>query len=179
MTDTENRRSDFILKLANTFIAAFGALGVVASIFFGFSQLEQQSAAQTEAIKEQWNSTFYDERIKLYTRATEAAARIASLKHMNAPAKAIDTAIIEFRNLFWGPMCITEGPEVESAMVKFNIGLSKGANAEVLQQLALLLAHVCKNETYAYYLKTDEIASVYGSNREILTQMDDLIVTIR
>lgn len=177
--DSDYKRTELRLKQVNTILAVFGGLGVIASVYFGFSQLQRQSAAQTRAIEQQWNNTFYDERMKLYARATEAAGRIASLVRKESDQAEIDGAIIEFRTLFWGPMCITEGTDVESAMVKFNTGISSNAGASALEQLALRLAHVCKNETHAYYLTTDQPASRYGTNAEILSQMDDIIKKAR
>jgi hypothetical protein len=179
MNDIDYKEKEYRLKLVNTLFAILGAIGVIASIIIGFAQLNQATSAQTEAIEQQWNSSFYDERIRIYTRATEAAGEIASLVRMkesdtgNVPDDEINSAIVDFRKLFWGPMCITEGEDVSKAMVKFNEGLDRKVDARTLEQLALRLAHICKNETYAYYLGMDSAVSRLGSNDRILFQMED------
>ncbi|MBD3276640.1 MAG: hypothetical protein GF372_15095 [Candidatus Marinimicrobia bacterium] len=168
---------DLRLKIINTILAAVGGVGVIASIWFGFAQLEQQSRAQTEAIRDQWRQTFYDQRMEIYQRATEGTGRIASLMRMNGPEQEIKRAIMEFRSLFWGPMAITEGADVENAMVYFNRGLTQNLPARDIEQLALYLAHVCRNEAYAYYniRRSDEPASRYGANEEILEMMEKVL----
>ena len=163
---------------------------MLASIYFGFKGLQSQwetqnrnietqnrnIETQNRNIETQWRQEFYKERLRIYSRATEAAARIAALQQdadsTEANGKELARAIIEFKTLFWGPMCITEGAYVEDAMLKFNTGLGKGLAAPELKQLALYLAHVCRNEAHAEYKGKKTHASVYGTNTEILDKMD-------
>ena len=179
MNGEYHERADLRYKKLNTIIAAVGAFGVIVSILFGFSQLRSQSEAQTQAIRDQWGRKFYDEKIDLYTRATEVAARIAALRRSQSDEKTFEDALVEFRSLYWGPMCITEGEDVESAMVKFHEGVTADLPASALEQLALFLAHVCKNEAHALYLDkdkpTEEPPSRYGNNRQILERMDKIM----
>lgn len=174
---SERQKADLRLKIINTILAAVGGIGVIASIWFGFAQLEQQSEAQTEAIRDQWRQTFYDQRMDIYQRATEVAARIASLMRVNGPEQEISRAVVEFRTLFWGPMAITEGADVENAMIYFNRGLSQRLPARDMEQLALYLAHVCRNEAYDYYKinRAAGPASRYGTNEQILGEMKQIL----
>lgn len=127
------------------------------------------------ALREQWNKSFYDEKISIYSRATEAAGRIAALKHAGGSEEELRSALIEFRTLFWGPMCITEDPDVEEAMVKFHSGASTNIPTADFEQLALYLAHVCKNEAHSHYFNNEGPASTYGTNDKILEKMTKLI----
>ena len=162
------------LKRINTWIAGVGALGVAASIWFGFRQLAAQAEAQTDAIRQQWATHFYDEKLSLYAKATETAAKIAALKSQGATDAEMQEIVTQFRILFWGPMCVTEGPDVEKAMVLFGAGLDSSIPAKDLQQLSLYLAHVCRNEAHALYVRDGKPASHYGANDKILPLMKAL-----
>jgi hypothetical protein len=182
MTEEQHRMQELRLKRLNTLIAVIGAIGVIASIYFGFSQLVSQSKvqaqateAQTATIKDQWSRRFYDEKLAVYSRATEAAARLAALKSMGAPANQIEEAKMQFKVLFWGPMCITEDDDVESAMVLFQCGVDACATPKQVEDLSLFLAHLCKNEAHRLYLPSVHVASRYGSNPEILERMKKII----
>jgi len=175
MDEADYRRREMRLKWINTVLAAFGGIGVVASIWFGLARLRHEWERQSRAIREQWRQTFYDERIAVYSRATETAGRIASLMSSGGTDEELSEAVVEFRTLFWGPMCITEGADVEKAMVKFNKGLNSNLSAAEMEQLALYLAHVCRNEAYNYYFEDKKAGSRYGPNEEVLSRMDAVI----
>ena len=175
MTENEHQTQELRLKRIDTFIAAFGAVGVVASIWIGFSGLTSQSREQTTALKNEWSRKFYDEKLALYSQATEAAAKLATLKSKGAPENQIEDAKMQFKILYWGPMCVTEGNDVESAMVLFQRGVDAGATPQQLEQLSLLLAHVCKNEAHLLYLPTEGVASKFGPSPQILQQMEKIV----
>ena len=156
------------LKRINTWIAAIGAVGVAASIWFGFHQLATQ-------VRQQWTAKFYDEKLSLYSRATEAAARLAALKAADGTDAELRAGTLQFRTLFWGPMCVTEGRDVEQAMLHFARGLDAKVSAKSLEQLSLYLAHVCRNEAHALYIRDARPASHYGTNEKILAAMDGLL----
>jgi hypothetical protein len=170
MTEEQYRIQDWRLKRIGTLIAAIGGVGVIASIWFGFSQLVSQSKVQTATIQDQWSRKFYDERLTAYSRATEAAARIAALKSAGAPEIQTGDAKLQFKTLFWGPMCITESEDVEAAMVLFQTAVDAGASAEQLEQLSLRLAWICGNETHASY-PTRERFPDHKSKPKILEEM--------
>lgn len=175
MTEEEFRLADIRSKRWNTWIALAGAIGVVLSILVGFSQVTAQSEAQVTALNQQWKQQFYRERLELYRRATETAARIATLKTTNASTEQLDGSMREFYTLFWGPMAMTEEAAVESAMVKFKAGLDRNLDGRTLQTLALYLAHVARNETNSAYLEGQSASSGYGTNAEILSKMAKLV----
>ncbi len=174
MTEEEYRRADIRAKNWQNVTAIVGAVAVVVSILIGLGQIVGQTKAQADAINNQWKQQFYEERLILYRRATEAAGRVAALKVAGAGGEEAESAWIEFRTLYWGPMGMTEGPDVERAMVFFNNAVEKDKDADTLQQLALRLAHVAKNETSSVYLGERGSVSHYGSNEAILAQMKEL-----
>jgi hypothetical protein len=173
MTEEHHRIHDLRLKRFNTLVATIGALGVIASIYFGFQQLASQSKEQTQAIEDQWQQKYYDETLSIYLRATETAARIASLESDGAPQSQIEDAKLQFKTLYWGPMCVAESDDVESAMILFQRGIDDGVKPEQLEQLSLLLAHVCSNEIHTLYHPKDA-NSHYGLNSKILEEMNTL-----
>jgi hypothetical protein len=176
----EKRDVELELKRFDSFVGAFGAIGVVASIFFGFSQQTEATKSQTQATRDQWSQKFYEEKLAAYLRATEAAARIAALKTSSAEQSKVDEAILQFRVQYWGPMCITEGHDVEQAMVYFNDGIKRGLEAEGLEQLALYLAHVCKNEAHMLYNldrpgNSERNSNPYYSTAQLLFEMKQIV----
>jgi hypothetical protein len=182
MTPKDLPAAEFRLKQINTIIATCGAVGAIMAIFFGFRNLANQSKAQTEAtksqtrsIEEQWAQKFYEERMTIYRRATEAAARIATLKSMDAGDDQLREPMEQFHTLFWGPMCITEGDDVERAMVKFKAGLDTHISPRKLEQMALCLAHICKNETRVFYKIEPSKMDSYGTNEQLLAKMQELL----
>lgn len=193
LNEEKSRAADLRYKRWSVAISGLGVLGMLASIYFGFKGLQSQwetqnrnietqnryIETQNRNIENQWRQEFYKERLRIYSRATEAAARVAALSQdansTEANGKEFKRAVIEFNTLFWGPMCITEGEEVEEAMVRFAQGLTNKLPAEKLMQLALRLAHVCKNEAIREYTKGELPASVYGSNIQILRKMKEIL----
>lgn len=182
MTEQQDQIQELRLKRIDTLISVIGAVGVIASICFGFSQLVTQSKAQakatddqTAAIKDQWSRRFYDEKLAVYSRATEAAAGVAALKSKGAPESQIEDAEMQFKILYWGPMCITEGNDVETAMVRFQQGVDAGASASQLEQLSLDLAHICRNEAHVLYNQEKGFDASYGSNTQILEKMNAIV----
>ncbi len=172
MVDEEkHKKRELQLKYLSVLVAAIGTIGVIFSIINGLKD-------QTEAINSQWNQKFYEEKIGLYVRATELAGRIVSLKSINIEnpemVTELQSTIVEFRSLFWGPMAIVEKPDVESAMVKFNKGLENSLSSEKLGQLVLRLSHICKNEVRVEF-NTGGQQSRYGSNKDLLEEMDNIL----
>lgn len=165
MTANLESKTELRFKIINTGIATLGGLGMIVSIWFGFHQLSLDAESQRR-------QTFFDERMEVYSRATEAAAHIAALKRADDEHSQYSEAVIDFQTLFWGPMAITEGKEVEAAMFLFNEGIKNNLGAEALEQLALHLAHICRNEAHAHYFDEDAPASRYGSSEEILEKME-------
>lgn len=157
MNDKTPTEKELTLKQINTGIAAVGAAGVIASIWFGIREIRSQAQAQlqatnaqTQSIEEQWAHRFFDEKLAIYTRATEAAARLATSKASGAP---IAEHISQFQTLYWGPMCITEGDDVQEAMVLFLRATQTNATSQQLQTLSRDLARICRNEARTHYLR--------------------------
>ncbi len=167
--DSEHyRKRELQTKYLSIFVATIGALGVIISVITGLQ-------SQTDAINNQWNQKFYEEKIALYIRATELAGRIANLKENDMNVKRIlQATIVDFRSLYWGPMAIVEKPDVEAAMVNFNKGLKMDISVGKLKQLALYLSHVCKNEVNAEF-NTDIKQSRYGDNEDLLKRMREIL----
>jgi len=171
MNEDKYRAREARLKILNTMIAAIGTLAVIGSIWIGLKSVAASSQAQATAINDQWGQRFYDERLLIYARATEAASRIAALTTFGGSKLELKDARLEFQVLYWGPMCITEGVDMEAAMVIFGDALDKSMDGPTLEYLAQRLAHVARNEMHATFPGVDSSVSKFGDSEEILRDM--------
>jgi hypothetical protein len=102
--------------------------------------------------KKDFQRRFFEEQLKVYSEAVDCAAIIPLYDKTEAEYKK---AIINFRRLYWGKMCIVEDKKVEAAMFKFNLLLDqydkendKTENILInknIQKAGLTLAHACRN----------------------------------
>jgi len=140
----------------------------------------EQLALQRQTLEDEWRQRFFDNQISIYRDVVETAGRIAVLSR-NRDDPRMKAELEEFLTQFWGQMCIVEGSDVERAMILFKSGVEKQLPAEKIEQLALNLAHVCRNETNTrYFLTSDEISkrkSSRGTNEQLLEKMKTLVKT--
>ncbi|MEM9022406.1 MAG: hypothetical protein AAGB22_01600 [Bacteroidota bacterium] len=145
-------------------INALGVLLVAGTIYFGLR-------SQSEAINNQWGQEFYKQKMQVYLQAAEVTSQIAYLKAQDTLQAALDEKIMAFNTLYFGPMAIMEESSVEAAMVMYKRALDEDLPADVLEQLALYLSHVLRNDSRAMYLQETQPSSPYGTNEELLEAM--------
>ena len=153
MADEKHRMKEHPLNWMNAWIVSAALVCVAASICYAIREYDLRSRelagainAHTAVMKSQDLRRFYEEKLAAYSKATEAASKIAALKSAGAPAAQVQDAVTQFKTLLRGPVSIAEGRDVNSAMDLFNGALDADADAGQVQQLALDLAHVCANE---------------------------------
>jgi len=149
-------------------VSAVGIGGVILSIYLGFR-------GQITAINNQWAQEFYKQKMNIFVKASEAAARVAYLKTNKSDSLDLKQQILNFNVLYGGPMAIHEKPDVEAAMVKFGNGIKMNFESESLQLLALYLSHVLRNEARSLFIAEKESTSQYGTNKELLKLMDEIL----
>ena len=101
MTEEQHRRWDIAIKV----------LGFAALIVSGAVGLHQYK----ETKEKEFYSQFWNERLRLYVKTLDAAARISAA----ITKKESDQAKAEFRTLFDGSMSVVQDPTVDRAMHEF------------------------------------------------------------
>ena len=195
MTESTRHEVDLIdkpldrwMRILSTSASILVAVAVVIGIWFGYrelsaltSQLElqtEQTMLQRQTLEDEWRQKFFDNQIEIYRELADVVGKIAVLRNdVDDPEFANQTR--QFLALFWGKMCIVEGSDVERAMIQFKRGIDQKLAADELEQLALSLVHVCRNETNERYFLTDaerkqRESKLFGSNNEILKKMEKL-----
>ena len=133
-----------VLKL----LTAFGA---VISFFWGvlvwrdksnkeISQAKFEAVRLAESRRIEATKPFLERQLKLYTEATQVAAKIATSRDV----KEVEDAKKRFWQLYWGELALVENKDVEAAMVKLGRALENSASQRELKQLSLKLAHACR-----------------------------------
>ena len=117
-----------------------GVLVAVAGFVWGIYQYFDNREREIETARVQATRPFLDRQMTLYTDATRAVAVIATSADAAEKAKAEQ----RFWELYWGELALVEDHRVENAMVAFKNGLVGQIDKADLQQLALDLAHACR-----------------------------------
>jgi hypothetical protein len=132
----------------------FGVIQYYAQRGDSEKQLAEAQQGRADELRREAAKPFWEMQLKLYARASEAAATIATSDDEAARSRAES----EFWLLYWGPLSCVEDvgiekkphPEVEAAMVQFGNYL-KAHSRETrtkseLQPLSLALAHSMRHE---------------------------------
>jgi hypothetical protein len=112
-------------------VKVMGAL--VAAFTLAFGVLQYLNTQQIEASK-----PFLQQKLKWCEEATETAAAIAVSVQ---PGKKD-----QFWQMYWGVMGMVENENVTDAMIAFGKALKSDADQATLSQLALGIAHKCRDE---------------------------------
>jgi hypothetical protein len=123
------------------------ALLVLAGLIFGVVRYSQEK-------KRDFQRRFFEQQLAIYRQAVEYAAVIATHPKRTP---TVDSAILKFKTLYWGEMCLVEDREVEKSMRKFmrvlscyekdNDPLNDIQIQETLEHFAMVLAHTCRNSS--------------------------------
>ena len=108
------------------------------------SEIEQQEQADkrtAETRRVEATKPFLERQLKLYTEATQAAAKIAT----SHDESTIDESVKRFWQLYWGELALVENKAVEGAMKRFGDGLRAERPRHEMEQLSLALAHACRD----------------------------------
>jgi hypothetical protein len=109
------------------------------------NQLEAQIAeAKRSAETRRIEATlpYLNKQLDLYTEATQITAIIAT----SIDQEEISIATKRFNELYWGELAMVERSEVAQAMVDFHRALEDNKGKVELKNLALKLAHACRDE---------------------------------
>lgn len=113
MTEARHRFWDTVIKAFGfAAIVVGGAVGVYQ--FLDLRQRELERFADTK--EREFYAEFWNERLKLYIKTLDAAARISAANS----TKGAEDAISEFWTLFDGPMAVVQDSRVDSAMHAFS-----------------------------------------------------------
>lgn len=159
------RAQTFWDRTVGRYLPMVTALLAVAGFWVGLVQYNQERIGsdqrRTDELRRESARPFWDAQLKLYLRAAEAAAVIATSKNADAVARAEN----DFWTLYWGPLAVVEdvgvekrtAAEVEQAMVEFGRSLlDRGRNPSrtELQRRSLDLAHAMrKTVSPAFHLE--------------------------
>jgi hypothetical protein len=127
------------------------AFGTVVSFFWGVwiwrdkshkelfqAKIDAERSAESRRIEA--TKSFLERQLKLYTEASQVAAKIATSTDVNEVADANK----RFWELYWGELALVENKDVEAAMVALGKAIMDSAPQKQLQQLSLRLAHACR-----------------------------------
>jgi hypothetical protein len=98
-------------------------------------------SSQNEATRLAARQAFANKHLETCSEAARLAATIATSTG-NPRAAAIQSFLV----LYWGPLGVVEGPDVEGSMVQFGNCLRNDCAPDQLRRLSLNLAHACRNE---------------------------------
>lgn len=150
-------------------ISLSGQLLVFAGLVFTILKFSREK-------KREFQKRFFEEQLRTYTEAVNCTATITLYNKTDA---AYTQAVMDFKRLFWGKMCIVEDKEVEAKMCAFNKLLDQYDREKdpersssirgALLQAGLVLAHACRNSS----LHTWEIDYQFrGFNDYTLTKQE-------
>jgi hypothetical protein len=97
--------------------------------------------SQNEATRLAAREAFATKHLETCSEASRLAATIAT-----SAGTARTTAVQSLLVLYWGPLAVVEGPEVEASMVQIGNCLANECARDQLQRLSLTLAHACRSE---------------------------------
>lgn len=116
-------------------------LGAVVTFAWGVIQFTTNQRQQSETRRIEATKPFLERQLILYTKATQLASTISA----TSDPKKKDQSVEEFWSIYWGELALVEDAFVEGAIVNFGDALRKKSNDEEIKQLALKLAHACRN----------------------------------
>ena len=126
------------VKIVSTLVA-------VATFAWGVIQFTASQAQQAETRRIEATKPFLERQLAMYTEATRLASTIATTSDEKKKAEALD----RYWSLYWGELALVEDARVEGAMVKFGEALNAKADPEKIRNLALALAHTCRDSLAA------------------------------
>ncbi len=134
------------MKLTGTVLAAltfaFGIYTYQTTSDRQIAQAKDEAFRIAESRRIEASKPFLEKQLKLFTEATAVAAVIATSNDDGEIAKAR----VRFLQLYWGELGMVERGGVSAAMINFKNALDANRPQEVLQPLALVLAHACRDE---------------------------------
>jgi len=146
MSDYERSKFEVTLKILSPILAiAVFVWGIYTYLDTSEKQLAAQIAeAERNAATRRIEATmpYLEKQLDLYTEATQVTAIIATSKVQ----EEIRIAIKRFNELYWGELAMVERDEVAKAMIAFRNALDNGKEQKELANLALKLAHACRDE---------------------------------
>jgi hypothetical protein len=138
-------------------------MAIVGAVIVGLASFERfLDQRQQEIVKDMVASA--QSRNEAFGLATKTTSTIAPSSDLSS----VDTkeAVASFWKLYWGELARFEGPEVESAMVKFGRSLQiwqdAGKKPEDMEQLSLAVSHACRSEKETYDKQIDEVRNRYS-----------------
>jgi hypothetical protein len=115
------------------------------------AEITEAAGRRAEELRRETARPFWEAQLRLYLRAAEAAATVATARDRKDAVKAES----DFWILYWGPLAAVEdvGLEkktaaIEAAMVKFGAALNQGESnpdRRELERLSLALAHAIRD----------------------------------
>ena len=119
-----------------------GALVTLGGLALGVANYLETARKDAETRRIQAREHFLTRQLKLYTDATQTAAKLAtSSRESEDFTKAAD----RFWELYWGELSMVENRDVEAAMVQMGHCLEGNCQAcPDLQRCSLALAHACR-----------------------------------
>ncbi len=152
------RASTWWDRMIGRYVPIVTAILAVSGFWFGvwqyYSQKSDVEAQRSEDLRREAAKPFWDTQLRLYVKASEAAATIAT----SDDEATRSSAEAQFWILYWGPLSCVEDvgleekskADVEAAMVKFGKYLNtqpKGdRKPDELKTLSLALAHAMRDE---------------------------------
>ena len=162
MDECTYRLLDVAIKLGAVIVALLGAtVGL-----FQYRSSQAQAQAKLWMERKSLQFTYSKAKSELFAQAARAAATMAT----SSSAPDVQKAIEEFWLLYWGPLTLIEGPEVEAAMVSIGLILdvvgtrlpeSSVGTRQDLKLAAYALGQACRTEVDAIGKELE-----YGSRRE-------------
>ena len=162
MDEETYRTLDLAIKAGTATVALLGA--AVALLQYRSSQAQSQAKLWLERKSLQF--TLSREKSELFAQAARSAATMATSSNPDAVRKAME----EFWLLYWGPLTLVEGPQVETSMVKIGALLDRlGSDfpdtpiksRHELKMAAYELGQACRSEVDAIGKELEE-----GSRKE-------------
>jgi hypothetical protein len=145
------RSSSLWGRIMGQYLPLITAMLAVAGFLFAIYQYSGQLKENERQLLKEAAKPFWDEQIKLYIKAAQAAATIATYKEGNMKSRA--EAEEEFWILYWGPLAAIEDVgtrenKVEKAMINFGRYIREtphdARDQRTLERLSLDLAHAIR-----------------------------------
>ena len=148
MSEDSSRYWTVVFGAATTIGLLFGGVYSLVEYWDGRERalLEQEQQrvvlqSQNEATRLAAREAFANKHLETCSEAARLAATIAT-----STGKERTTATQSFLVLYWGPLGVVEGSDVEASMVQFGNCLDERCAESQLRKLSLDLAHACRKE---------------------------------
>lgn len=108
----------------------------------------KQDQDSLELRRKEFRLKFFEREMELYLEACRATAALASAS--DPKSAEVQRAIDRFYHLYWGELCVVEGPKVEHAMIAFEKSLrawrerGAGIATDDMKRDACALAFECR-----------------------------------